>query len=86
MTQPCPIDLHTSSLWFRNPKGAERLVLYLKDLNLPKPDMYTTVQLVSFLQQLITYEGYFDSNLEWCVLTRDSNSTYHPSFLYELVS
>jgi hypothetical protein len=26
---------------------------------------YDTVQLISFLQQLITYKGYFDSNLEW---------------------
>ena len=40
-------------------------ILYLKDLNLPKPDMYDTVQLISFLQQLITYKGYFDTNLEW---------------------
>eukprot|EP00906_Rhabdomonas_costata_P001229 RCo001932 len=47
------------------PKDCERLVLFLKDLNLPKPDMYATTQLHAFLQQLILYEGYYASNLEW---------------------
>ncbi|KAJ3088912.1 Cytoplasmic dynein 2 heavy chain 1 [Quaeritorhiza haematococci] len=47
------------------PKETEKLVLYLKDINLPKPDKYETVELVQLLQQLLTYRGYYDANLEW---------------------
>ncbi|KAJ3098912.1 Cytoplasmic dynein 2 heavy chain 1 [Phlyctochytrium planicorne] len=47
------------------PKDAEKLILYLKDINLPRPDQYETVELIQFIQQLITYKGYFDSSLEW---------------------
>eukprot|EP00842_Homolaphlyctis_polyrhiza_P004738 jgi/Hompol1/5265/HPOL_004290-RA len=47
------------------PKDAEKLILYLKDVNLPKPDKYETVELVQFLQQLLTYRGFYDSSLEW---------------------
>ncbi|EDO38992.1 predicted protein [Nematostella vectensis] len=47
------------------PKDCERLVLYLKDLNLPKPDKWGTSQLIAFLQQVLTYKGFYDDNLEW---------------------
>ncbi|PAA68244.1 hypothetical protein BOX15_Mlig013490g1 [Macrostomum lignano] len=47
------------------PKDCERLVLYLKDVNLPKPDKWGTSQLVAFLQQVLTYNGFYDSNLEF---------------------
>lgn len=47
------------------PKEGERLILYFKDLNLPKPDNYGTTQLISFLHQVLTYQGYYDENLEW---------------------
>ncbi|RKO94668.1 hypothetical protein BDK51DRAFT_21975 [Blyttiomyces helicus] len=47
------------------PKDTENLVLYLKDINLPKPDKYETVELVQFLQQLLTYNGFYDPSLEW---------------------
>ncbi|KAG5468467.1 hypothetical protein LSCM1_02447 [Leishmania martiniquensis] len=52
------------------PKEAERLILLLKDLNLPKPDRYGTVQLHSFLQQLILYDGFYDTDLEWVTVER----------------
>jgi dynein heavy chain 2 len=42
------------------PKDCSRLVLYLKDINLPKPDMYQTIQLISFLQQVISHKGFYD--------------------------
>lgn len=45
--------------------GGERVVLVLKDVNLPKPDAYATIQLVSFLEQLITHGGFYDDALEW---------------------
>lgn len=47
------------------PKNGGFVVLYLKDLNLPKPDKYGTVELIQFLIQLITYSGFYDTNLEW---------------------
>jgi dynein heavy chain 2 len=42
------------------PKDCSRQVLFLKDINLPKPDKYQTVQLASFLQQLISHRGFYD--------------------------
>ena len=47
------------------PKEGDRLILFLKDLNLPKPDMYNTIQMIAFLQQLITYKGFHDENRDW---------------------
>ncbi|XJO78526.1 hypothetical protein BDV3_002952 [Batrachochytrium dendrobatidis] len=47
------------------PKDCERLILYFKDINLPKPDKYETVEIIQFLQQLLTYRGFYDSSLEW---------------------
>ncbi|RNF09395.1 cytoplasmic dynein 2 heavy chain 1 isoform X1 [Trypanosoma rangeli] len=52
------------------PKDAERLVLLLKDMNLPKPDKYGTVQLHSLLQQIILYSGFYDTDLEWITVER----------------
>jgi dynein heavy chain 2 len=52
------------------PRDCERLVLYLKDINLPHPDMYDTCQLIAFLQQLITFDGFYDSNLEFLKIER----------------
>ncbi len=34
------------------PKGCENLILYLKDINLPKPDKWGTCQLIKFLKQV----------------------------------
>jgi dynein heavy chain 2 len=47
------------------PKEGERLILFLKDLNLPRPDKYDTIQLIAFLQQLITFKGFYDDALDW---------------------
>jgi dynein heavy chain 2, cytosolic len=52
------------------PRDCERLVLYLKDVNLPRPDMYDTCQLIAFLQQLITFGGFYDEDLEFLRLER----------------
>lgn len=52
------------------PKEVERLVLLLKDMNLPKPDKYGTVQLHSLLQQIVLYNGFYDTDLEWISLER----------------
>jgi len=47
------------------PREGDRLILFLKDLNLPRPDAYDTIQLVAFLQQLLCYQGFWDASLEW---------------------
>ena len=52
------------------PKEGERLILFLKDLNLPRPDKYDTIQLIAFLQQLVTYKGFYDDALEWVHVER----------------
>ena len=52
------------------PRDCDRLVLYLKDINLPRPDQYDTCQLIAFLQQLITFDGFYDAELEFLKLDR----------------
>ncbi|XP_053095782.1 cytoplasmic dynein 2 heavy chain 1 isoform X3 [Pangasianodon hypophthalmus] len=47
------------------PRDCERLVLHLKDINLPKPDKWGTSNLIAFLQQVLTYQGFYDESLEW---------------------
>jgi len=38
----------------------------LKDLNLPKPDKYATVQLIAFIHQLLSHGGFYDDHTnEW---------------------
>eukprot|EP00960_Hanusia_phi_P074745 768303-Hanusia_phi.AAC.3 len=63
----CTVTTSKSGRVYR-PK-AERLILYLKDINLPKPDKYDTIQLISFLQQIILYQGFYDG-LEWMGIER----------------
>lgn len=52
------------------PKDSQRLIIYLKDINLPKPDRYDTIQLIAFLQQIVCYKGFYDDNLEFVYLER----------------
>lgn len=37
-----------------------KLVLFLRDINLPKADKYGTSQVMAFLQQLLTYQGFYN--------------------------
>ncbi|CAM1329611.1 Uncharacterised protein at_DN1743, partial [Pycnogonum litorale] len=64
LSQVCLVISTNTGRVYR-PKDCERLVLYAKDLNLPKPDKWGTCQLIAFLQQLVTYNGFYDANLEW---------------------
>ncbi|XP_015268586.1 PREDICTED: cytoplasmic dynein 2 heavy chain 1 [Gekko japonicus] len=64
LSQTCLIISTNTGRVYR-PKDCERLVLYLKDINLPKPDKWGTSTLVAFLQQVLTYQGFYDENLEW---------------------
>ncbi|VDD74961.1 unnamed protein product [Mesocestoides corti] len=43
------------------PKDGDRLVLLLRDLNLPKPDKWGSCEVVAFLEQMLTYKGYYDT-------------------------
>ncbi|MFT7803200.1 cytoplasmic dynein 2 heavy chain 1 [Arapaima gigas] len=64
LSQTClAISSNTGRVY--RPRDSERLILYLKDINLPKPDKWGTSNLVAFLQQLLTYHGFYDENLEW---------------------
>lgn len=53
LSQTCIVISTNTGRVFR-PKDCERLVLYLKDINLPKPDKWGTITLVAFLQQVNT--------------------------------
>ena len=51
LSQTCMV-LNTNTGRVYRPKDCERLVLYLKDINLPKPDKWGTCQMIAFLQQV----------------------------------
>lgn len=67
--QLCVLQSSTAGRVFR-PREGERLVLFLKDINLPKPDRYGTCALVAFLQQLLTFHGFYDEHREFLGLER----------------
>ncbi|VDN60499.1 unnamed protein product [Dracunculus medinensis] len=50
------------------PKEKANLLLYLKGLNLVKPDKWNTCELIAFLHQMLTYRGYYDEYIEWISL------------------
>lgn len=52
LTQTCLLLSSNTGRVFR-PKDCENLVLYLKDINLPKPDQWGTSNLIAFLQQVV---------------------------------
>ena len=56
LQQICMV-LSTNTGRVYRPKDCENLVLYLKDLNLPKPDKWGTCQLLAFLQQVSQRSG-----------------------------
>lgn len=70
LSQICGKPVSTNSGRVLRPRSSERLILYLKDVNLPRPDKYQTIQLISFLQQIIAYNGFYDENLEFIGLER----------------
>ncbi|KAG0418555.1 hypothetical protein HPB47_004759 [Ixodes persulcatus] len=52
------------------PREADKLVLFLRDLNLVKPDKWGTCQLVAWLEQVVSYRGFYDQDLDWVGLER----------------
>ncbi len=69
LSEVCTIFTTNKGRVYR-PKTGSRVILFLKDLNLPSPDAYDTIQLISFLQQLITYQGFYDDNLEFVMVEK----------------
>lgn len=69
LAQTCALFATPTGRVYR-PRDAERLVLYLKDINLPKPDQYDSCMLIAFLQQLLTFNGFYDANLEFLGLEK----------------
>ncbi|OQS05963.1 dynein heavy chain [Thraustotheca clavata] len=69
IAQCCSLFSTNSGRVYR-PRDGDRLVLYLKDINLPKPDQYDTCMLIAFLQQLLTFQGFFDPHLEFLGVER----------------
>ncbi|KAK9815706.1 hypothetical protein WJX72_008353 [[Myrmecia] bisecta] len=70
LLQVCGTPVATANGRALRPKDSERLILYLRDINLPHPDKYDTIQVIAFLQQLLTYNGYYDDSLEFIGLER----------------
>ncbi|VDM42915.1 unnamed protein product [Toxocara canis] len=64
LTQHC-VQVSNASGRVLKPKEKPNLIVYLKALNLAKPDKWGTCELVAFLQQMLTYRGYYDEKLEW---------------------
>jgi dynein heavy chain 2 len=50
------------------PKEGRRIVLYMKDINLPTPDKYDTSEVIMFLQQAVQHNGFYDDDLEFVTL------------------
>lgn len=69
LSQSCMV-LNTNTGRVYRPKDCERLVLYLKDLNLPKPDKWGTCQLVAFLQQVLIEKYLIFFFPETCIFIR----------------
>ena len=55
LAQVCMVISTNTGRVYR-PRDSERLILYLKALNLPKPDKWGTSQLIAFLQQVCERE------------------------------
>lgn len=67
LRQFCSISTGTTGRIYR-PREGRRLVLYLKDINLPTPDKYDTSEIIMFLQQAVMHKGFYDDDLEFVQL------------------
>lgn len=65
LQQTCMVISSNTGRVYR-PKDCERLILYLKDINLPKPDKWGTSQLIAFIQQVcIQHISLVSNPLPW---------------------
>lgn len=66
LSQTCLLLSSNTGRVFR-PKDCENLVLYLKDINLPKPDKWGTSNLTAFLQQVKKTDKLKSQSMAGCV-------------------
>ncbi|KAA0149393.1 hypothetical protein FNF29_05946 [Cafeteria roenbergensis] len=69
LKQSCGLFSSTTGRVFR-PKEGDRMVLFLRGIDLPKPDKWGTCPLVAFLQQLLAFGGFYDETLEFLRVER----------------
>ena len=50
--------------------------MYLKDINLTKPDEYATCMLIALFKKLLTHSSFYDANLEFLGIERVNCCTY----------
>ena len=59
--QHCELQSSADGRVFR-PRDGDRLVLYIRGVDVPTPDRYGTSNLGAFLLQLLTYGGFYDED------------------------
>jgi dynein heavy chain 2 len=64
LRQFCSVTSGNTGRSYR-PREGRRLVLFLKDVNLPVPDKYDTSEIVMFLEQIVMHNGFYDDDLEF---------------------
>ncbi|VDK75265.1 unnamed protein product, partial [Onchocerca ochengi] len=62
------VQISSASGRVLKPKEKQNLIFYIKGINIVKPDKWGTCEIIAFLQQLLTYEGYYNEKLEWISL------------------
>uniref|UniRef100_A0A915PL62 Cytoplasmic dynein 2 heavy chain 1 n=1 Tax=Setaria digitata TaxID=48799 RepID=A0A915PL62_9BILA len=62
------IQISSASGRILKPKEKQNLIFYIKSLNIVKPDKWGSCEIIAFLQQLLTYNGYYNEKLEWISL------------------
>nr|CRZ22352.1 BMA-CHE-3 [Brugia malayi] len=68
------VQISSASGRVLKPKEKQNLVFYIKSINVVKPDKWGTCEIIAFLQQLLTYKGYYNEKLEWISLENIQDS------------
>ncbi len=59
------LDLYHGMMCHNTSQEGTRVVVYLKDADMPLPDKYNTSQVAMLLCQLCTYKGFYDKHNEF---------------------
>ncbi|KAG8276879.1 Cytoplasmic dynein 2 heavy chain 1 [Homalodisca vitripennis] len=87
LSQLCMVVTSSSGRVYR-PARTEHLILHLKNVNLVTRDKWGSNMLMAWLQQVLTYGGFYDTDLEWAglegvqfVFSLSSSEAISPRFL-----
>lgn len=69
LMQQC-IIASTASGQVLRPRSTEKALVFFRNFDLPRPDKWGTVQLVSFMQQILTHGGFYNEELQWIKIER----------------